>query len=182
MECLQSCRTHNLRMTQNYRILFQYPTCSLKTPPQFLLCCLIVAGVIALGGMGDKLSPTVSSSLIAIRLKKLGDIALATPHIIPATLLQSPPFAADSAPAEKLNPPAYPSSRNLHPHPDAGRCPIKNWISRVTEEDFLFEITEEKEKDNDETDPIAIFIDIPGSSSISSVPTGIFFKPFIHKR
>ncbi|GBL83299.1 hypothetical protein AVEN_110625-1 [Araneus ventricosus] len=46
-------------------------------------------------------------------------------------------------------------------------------FSGVTEEDFLSEITDEMEKDD--------HTDIPGNSSISSVPTGTLFKPFIHK-
>ncbi|GBM74307.1 hypothetical protein AVEN_207230-1 [Araneus ventricosus] len=51
----------------------------------------------------------------------------------------------------------------------------------VTEEDILSEITDEMENDDDDTDKnIAVFIDIPVSSSISSVP-GIFFKPFIQE-
>ncbi|GBN87103.1 hypothetical protein AVEN_240012-1 [Araneus ventricosus] len=53
-------------------------------------------------------------------------------------------------------------------------------------EDIVSEISDEmenddKENDDDDTDPIPIFIDVPGTSSISSVPRGIFFKPFIHK-
>ncbi|GBM74317.1 hypothetical protein AVEN_207235-1 [Araneus ventricosus] len=44
----------------------------------------------------------------------------------------------------------------------------------VTEEHILSEITDEMENDDDDTDKkIAVFIDIPVSSSISSVP-GIF--------
>ncbi|GBM24476.1 hypothetical protein AVEN_253998-1 [Araneus ventricosus] len=52
-------------------------------------------------------------------------------------------------------------------------------FSGVAEEVILSEITDEMEKDDEEND--GIHTDIPASSAISSVPTGILFKPFIHK-
>ncbi|GBM16105.1 hypothetical protein AVEN_163137-1 [Araneus ventricosus] len=52
-------------------------------------------------------------------------------------------------------------------------------FSGVTEEDILSEITNKMKNDDEENDDV--YTDIPGSFSISSVPTVILFKPFIHK-
>ncbi|GBM30252.1 hypothetical protein AVEN_26161-1 [Araneus ventricosus] len=72
----------------------------------------------------------------------------------------------------------------LLPHSEQQQAEIAP-LELDIDRDILSENTKEMENDDKEDDdddttesPIAIFIDIPGTSLISSVPTGIFFQVF----